>query len=167
MGKASKNYPGAPWNGIPAGFFAENRAFVSPCPRSVTAVRSCRQVELTSARFPHLRRGQFSQLTDRDVTHFSQLLGADRVLTEDLDGYNTDWMRSVRGESGAATVWRAAGAICRACQELIVHNADGRCRLGQMFCGSPGCPRKSELYRLPLQSARQFNTKSTVLVDRC
>ena len=59
-------------------------------------------MELTSVRYPHLKRGPFSQLTDSDVTHFSQLLGAERVLTEDLDGYNTDWMRSVRGGSGAA-----------------------------------------------------------------
>ena len=56
------------------------------------------QVELTSVRYPHLKRGQYARLTEADVAEFRRVLGAERVLTDDLDGYNTDWMRSVRGE---------------------------------------------------------------------
>ncbi|XP_037068173.1 D-2-hydroxyglutarate dehydrogenase, mitochondrial-like [Pollicipes pollicipes] len=99
-----------------------------------TVLKSCRQclarihtsatsfgnVELTSKRYPHLRRGRFSQLTSDDVTHFRQLLGPDRVLTEDLDGYNTDWMRSVRGASQLVLRPRSTAevsAVLRHCSE--------------------------------------------------
>lgn len=40
----------------------------------------------------------FSSLLD-DVSHFKSILGDSRVLTEDIEGYNVDWLGSVRGQS--------------------------------------------------------------------
>lgn len=61
-------------------------------------------MELTPVRYPHLKRGRYSRLQSSDLSHFSRLLGSDRLLTDDLDGYNTDWMRSVRGGRAGAAV---------------------------------------------------------------
>lgn len=59
-----------------------------------------RQVEFTSVRYPKLKRGNFSTVTDADVARFEQILpGAERVITEpsELEGYNTDWIKNCRG----------------------------------------------------------------------
>ncbi|KAF0313467.1 D-2-hydroxyglutarate dehydrogenase, mitochondrial [Amphibalanus amphitrite] len=79
-----------------------------------------KEVELTSVRYPDLKRGPFGRLTDSDVTHFRRLLGAERVITEDLDGYNTDWLRSVRGASQLVLRPRSTeevSAVLRHCHE--------------------------------------------------
>ncbi|KAK7473304.1 hypothetical protein BaRGS_00035436 [Batillaria attramentaria] len=57
-------------------------------------------VDLTSERYPKLQRGPFATLTDADVTSFERIVSG-RVITEpsELDGYNTDWLRTVRGSS--------------------------------------------------------------------
>lgn len=57
-------------------------------------------VELTSKRYPNLKRGQYSNLKKEDLQFFEKLLGSNRVLTEDLDFYNTDWIKTVKGQSG-------------------------------------------------------------------
>lgn len=56
-------------------------------------------VEATSVRYPHLKRGKYSVLTEKDVSFFQKLLAPHQVLTEpdDVAGYNVDWMHSVRG----------------------------------------------------------------------
>ena len=57
-------------------------------------------VELTSVRYPDLKRGDYSVITDKDVSAFERLMsGAGRVLTDptELDGYNTDWLKTCRG----------------------------------------------------------------------
>ncbi|XP_076035373.1 D-2-hydroxyglutaric acid dehydrogenase [Oratosquilla oratoria] len=58
------------------------------------------KVELTSKRYP-IRRGDFSQINPRDIEYFRGLLDSHRVITEEneLEGYNTDWLRTVRGVS--------------------------------------------------------------------
>ena len=55
-------------------------------------------MELTSKRYPKLERGPFATLTDADVSSLGRLVSG-RVITEEseLDGYNTDWLRTVRG----------------------------------------------------------------------
>ena len=56
------------------------------------------QAELTSKRYPTLKRGAFATLTDADVSSLGRLVSG-RVITEEseLDGYNTDWLKTVRG----------------------------------------------------------------------
>ncbi|XP_057375855.1 D-2-hydroxyglutarate dehydrogenase, mitochondrial-like [Daphnia carinata] len=66
------------------------------------ASRLRKYVELTSVRYPLLKRGNFSFLSDRHLGFFQSILSAHQVLTDelnDLSGYNVDWMRSVRGSS--------------------------------------------------------------------
>ena len=56
------------------------------------------ETQLTSVRYPHVkRRADLSMLTDGDLAHFERLVGADNVLTTDLDGYNTDWLGILKG----------------------------------------------------------------------
>lgn len=51
-------------------------------------------------RYP-VKRGNFAELSEKDVSQFESMLDKNRVLTSDDDtqGYNIDWMRSVRGSS--------------------------------------------------------------------
>lgn len=44
-------------------------------------------------------------MTDDDVTQFQSIIGKDHVITDehDLEFYNIDWMRSVRGQSKVQT----------------------------------------------------------------
>ena len=59
-----------------------------------------KEVELTSVRY-NVERGPFSQVTDADISVFERLVPG-RVVTgqDDLEGYNTDWLKTVRGKSG-------------------------------------------------------------------
>lgn len=64
--------------------------------------RSCSStVELTSVRYPEEKRGNYARLESDDIGHFKHILDENRVLTqpEEIDGYNTDWLRTVRGQS--------------------------------------------------------------------
>ncbi|OWF56209.1 D-2-hydroxyglutarate dehydrogenase, mitochondrial-like [Mizuhopecten yessoensis] len=57
-------------------------------------------VVLTKTRYPNLKRGPFSTLGDVDVQFFERLLpGTGRVLADasEIEGYNTDWLRTCRG----------------------------------------------------------------------
>ncbi|KAK3105299.1 hypothetical protein FSP39_021859 [Pinctada imbricata] len=59
-------------------------------------------VELTSVRYPDLKRGGYATVTDRDISDFEKLLPENgRVLTDasELSGYNTDWLKTCRGNS--------------------------------------------------------------------
>ncbi|KAH8288268.1 hypothetical protein KR044_010637 [Drosophila immigrans] len=47
----------------------------------------------------HVQRGNYAELSDKDVSHFEQLLGKNHVLTEDLDGYNVCFLKRIRGNS--------------------------------------------------------------------
>lgn len=57
-------------------------------------------VTLTSERYPQLKRGAYSEVNDEDLTVFEKLIPG-RVLTgtSELDGYNTDWLKTCRGFS--------------------------------------------------------------------
>lgn len=69
--------------------------------RGISQSLQCRrpEVELTSVRYPGVRRGNYAQLSDRHVQHFRSILPKERVITEteDVAGYNVDWLRMVRG----------------------------------------------------------------------
>ncbi|XP_021937077.1 D-2-hydroxyglutarate dehydrogenase, mitochondrial isoform X3 [Zootermopsis nevadensis] len=71
--------------------------------RGISQSLQCRrpEVELTSVRYPGVRRGNYAQLSDRHVQHFRSILPKERVITEteDVAGYNVDWLRMVRGVS--------------------------------------------------------------------
>ncbi len=55
---------------------------------SASQAPSSSNVELTSKRYPDLKRGGFASLEDSDLDAFKGVLGEDRVLTaeEDVDG---------------------------------------------------------------------------------
>jgi len=54
-------------------------------------------VTLTKERYPNLSRKEFSPLTDKDVNTFESIVGKGNVLQSDLEFYNTDWLKTVRG----------------------------------------------------------------------
>ena len=78
------------------------------------------EVKLTSERYPRLARGNFASLEEADLQRFKDILGpgdlflflpkqagfstaqwSGRVLTssDEVSGYNTDWLRTVRGQT--------------------------------------------------------------------
>ena len=63
--------------------------------------RPSKNVELTSVRYPEVLKSkrEFAKLTPEDVQHFRSILGSNHVLTEDIEGYNVDWLGTVRGQS--------------------------------------------------------------------
>ncbi|XP_067006180.2 D-2-hydroxyglutarate dehydrogenase, mitochondrial isoform X2 [Anabrus simplex] len=63
--------------------------------------RSSHQVELTSVRYPDVKRGNYAVLSDQHVQYFENILGKDRVITDEseVQSYNVDWMKMVRGAS--------------------------------------------------------------------
>lgn len=42
-------------------------------------------------------RGDFSVLTDKDLSHFERIVGRTAVCTTGIDAYNTDWMKHYKG----------------------------------------------------------------------
>lgn len=57
-------------------------------------------VELTSVRYKdHVQRGNYATLQPEHVSFFREKLGDSRVITDgtDVDAYNVDWLRIVRG----------------------------------------------------------------------
>lgn len=65
----------------------------------LTSRRATQQqpVALTTERYPALRRSDYASLTNDDVKFFSDVVGPNNVLEADIEGYNTDWLRTVRG----------------------------------------------------------------------
>jgi len=55
-------------------------------------------VPFTTNRYPNLQRKPFAQVNEHDLDKFKSFVGESNVLTSDLDGYNTDWLGTVRGE---------------------------------------------------------------------
>lgn len=83
---------------------------------------SASDVPLTSERKPRLRRGDFGALTDADLAAFERLLEPHRVVTDpnELLGFNTDWMRSYRGQGQVVLRPKSAeevSALLRHCKE--------------------------------------------------
>ncbi|XP_075214603.1 D-2-hydroxyglutaric acid dehydrogenase isoform X2 [Lycorma delicatula] len=95
-----------------------------------------KQFVLTKDRYPHIKRGNYTELNDNHVKFFKDLLGSDRVLTDpnDVQPYNTDWIKMVCG-----TLVCEAGCVLETLdQELEKHNlmmpldlgAKGSCQIG-------------------------------------
>lgn len=55
---------------------------------------------LTKDRYPHVKRGSFSALQDKDVQYFEGLLNKNQIITdaEEVLSYNSDWLKSVCGK---------------------------------------------------------------------
>jgi hypothetical protein len=55
--------------------------------------------EFTKDRYP-VTRGDYASISDKDVAKFESILDKHRVITGDeAQGYNVDWIGSVRGDS--------------------------------------------------------------------
>lgn len=66
---------------------------------------------LLEDRYP-IKRGKFADLTDKDVAQFESILDKNRVLCgDDTQGYNVDWMRSVRGFSNVVLRPKETGEV--------------------------------------------------------
>ena len=59
------------------------------------------QPTLTIKQYPHLKRGDYSEVTQNDLAKFSSILGPHRVVQdqEEIATRNVDWMQSLRGSS--------------------------------------------------------------------
>ena len=73
-----------------------------PCvgqPTLSNGTRASSTVALTSSTLSSLNRGPFSVVNDQDVQYFNKVLQG-RVITDkdELEGYNTDWLKTVRGK---------------------------------------------------------------------
>ncbi|XP_056634624.1 D-2-hydroxyglutarate dehydrogenase, mitochondrial [Diorhabda sublineata] len=57
--------------------------------------------QLTKDRYPYVKRGQYANLDQHHLKYFKDLLGPNRVITDtdECQGFNIDWIRSVRGYS--------------------------------------------------------------------
>ncbi|MCJ1375241.1 hypothetical protein MMC20_006475 [Loxospora ochrophaea] len=67
-----------------------------------------KEIKFTSESYPEIKRdGRFAQLTKDHVSHFKNLLGSDSAVidgvsadaTDDLEPFNSDWMRKYRGHA--------------------------------------------------------------------
>merc|ERR1712136_308021 len=57
--------------------------------------------EFTSIRYPDVQRGSYATLNETHISSFKNILDPNRVITDttDLEGYNVDWLKTVRGNS--------------------------------------------------------------------
>jgi FAD/FMN-containing dehydrogenase len=77
-------------------------------PPSRDSAPNPKKIKYTSDSYPSLQRdSRFKQLDSNDVKFFRDLLGSESAVidgvtqesNEDLDGYNSDWMRKYRGQA--------------------------------------------------------------------
>ncbi|PKX96511.1 FAD-binding oxidoreductase [Aspergillus novofumigatus IBT 16806] len=75
---------------------------------SVVGGNATREIKYTTNAYPELKRNpNFAEITERDVTYFKELLGAQSAVidgvttdaTDDLEPFNADWMRKYRGHT--------------------------------------------------------------------
>ena len=75
---------------------------------STSADSSSKKIKYTTDSYPTLQRNpRFKKLDANDVKHFRSLLGSESAVIdgvtqdagEDLEGYNSDWMRKYRGQA--------------------------------------------------------------------
>lgn len=70
------------------------------CNRKFHISTSRLSVPLTKDRYPDVKRGDYANVSDKDLKVFEQLIPG-RILSgsSELDGYNTDWLKTCRGSS--------------------------------------------------------------------
>ncbi|XP_030382519.1 D-2-hydroxyglutarate dehydrogenase, mitochondrial [Scaptodrosophila lebanonensis] len=64
-----------------------------------TLVRSVASKPQLTQITDNVQRGNYSTLNEKDVAYFEQLLGKSQVLTDDLEGYNTCFLKRIYGNS--------------------------------------------------------------------
>lgn len=59
--------------------------------------------DLTTDRFPHVKRGDFAELSDDHLNFFEDILGKENVVTDAVKvaAHNIDWDRHARGQGRA------------------------------------------------------------------
>ncbi|XP_023221308.1 D-2-hydroxyglutarate dehydrogenase, mitochondrial-like [Centruroides sculpturatus] len=64
-------------------------------------IRRLSNVELTSLRYPNIKRKTYSKISTSHLENFGKFLGDEGMITSgsDLESYNTDWMKTCRGQS--------------------------------------------------------------------
>ena len=77
--------------------FSEHKLW---CNRKFHLSTSRLSVPLTKDRYTDVKRGDYANVNDKDLIVFEQLIPG-RVLSgsSELDGYNTDWLKTCRGRS--------------------------------------------------------------------
>ena len=75
---------------------------------SSTRTSDSRQIKFTSDAYPNLKRNpNFAEISADDVAHFKELLGSPSAVidgvttdaTDDIEPFNSDWMRKYRGHT--------------------------------------------------------------------
>jgi hypothetical protein len=72
--------------------------------------------DLTSVRYPHVKRGTYASISQDDISFFRDVLPEDSQVLNNpdvLQGYNTDWMEIVRGLSENRYSFRFQFSFCR------------------------------------------------------
>ena len=84
---------------------------------------SCAFVQLSRFLATPARSSRYSVLNDRDLTYFEKdVFGGEshRCLTSNLEAYNTDWIKSVKGQSKLVLMPRTTeelSSILRYCNQ--------------------------------------------------
>eukprot|EP00731_Ephydatia_muelleri_P020564 Em0013g291a len=88
----------------------------------VLARNSSSAVPLTSAHYP-VKRHDFARVSELDLQEFRSILG-DRVITNasELEPYNTDWLRNLRGQSTVALRPKTTDEVSR----ILAHCSKNR-----------------------------------------
>lgn len=57
-------------------------------------------VPLTKVRYPHLKRGQYAEISEKHIQMFERIVSKNQILTDpsDVEPYNIDWLKMVCGE---------------------------------------------------------------------
>ena len=69
---------------------------------STSSLTLSSNVTLTRDRYPNLERGPYAQLSEEDVAYFEKIVpDPGQVIkgSDELQGYNTDWLKTVRGKN--------------------------------------------------------------------
>lgn len=76
----------------------QNNRLIEVCGSAIRNASTNSKPEFTSSRYK-VDRGPYANLSDKDVSFFTSLLGQSRVITDpdDCYGYNVDWIKMVRG----------------------------------------------------------------------
>lgn len=102
------------------------RPISSCCLSSVLKKKLCRThqprslstlTDLTTEKYPNLKRKDFSKVKEEDVSFFKRLLQGRVVTDEDeLINHNTDWLRTVRGMSQVMLKPKSTGEVSQILQ---------------------------------------------------
>ncbi|RPB03468.1 hypothetical protein L873DRAFT_1800560 [Choiromyces venosus 120613-1] len=71
-----------------------------PATTATATTSQKKQVRLTAESYPNIKRdSRFAKLTSEDVAHFSSICPVLSAESDDIEAFNTDWMRKYRGQT--------------------------------------------------------------------